>query len=244
MAELTHGMDLAAVEEMGRALQARADDIDRIVGDIDALVASVEWIGQDGETFRHEWWPQHRSRVQAVAESVRGLGTSALNNASEQSDASGIASTPTRAGYAADGVTPISFLDFGDSTSGSLVSMTLSLALGPIGAAETLRQLIADIRAGRATAQQTEDALLNLIPGRIGTALNLTRDTLRAFVPDDVAIPILRIAGLDPPIAETIEMWDDVRNGRWDEVDVHRIVRPPLGPRLDDFLDLARALNR
>jgi hypothetical protein len=81
-------MDPQQVEELGRFLQARAADLERVVSDIDAKVRSTSWQGTDADQFRTQWWPAHRSKISAAAGSVQGLGQSALNNAAEQVRAS------------------------------------------------------------------------------------------------------------------------------------------------------------
>lgn len=88
MGALTHGMDPKEVEELGRFLQARGNDLDRLASEVEAKVRSTSWQGADADLFRNDWWPAHRSKVTAAAERVRGLGQSALNNAAEQLQAS------------------------------------------------------------------------------------------------------------------------------------------------------------
>lgn len=103
MAGLTHGMDPAQVEELGRFLRSRADELDALARAVEDRLAATTWIGPDADTFRHDWWPAHRSKVNAAAETVRGLGQSALNNASEQRRASDEAAAAGAAGVFAAG---------------------------------------------------------------------------------------------------------------------------------------------
>jgi surface antigen/uncharacterized protein YukE len=90
MAQL--GMDVDAVEAAGRQLQAKAQSLDAVVANLDKTVASLNgvWDGKDAQTFINEWWPEHKKALSAASASVAGLGQSALNNASEQRQASGI----------------------------------------------------------------------------------------------------------------------------------------------------------
>jgi surface antigen/uncharacterized protein YukE len=84
-------MDVDAVEAAGRELQAKAQSIDTIVANLDKTVNSLTgvWDGKDAQTFISEWWPDHKKALAAASQSVSGLGQSALNNASEQRQASG-----------------------------------------------------------------------------------------------------------------------------------------------------------
>ncbi len=84
------GMDVDAVELIARSIQGDADHLGQLTANVEALVRKLPglWDGADATRFVHEWWPQHRKTLGAVQESVRGLGQSALNNASEQRQAS------------------------------------------------------------------------------------------------------------------------------------------------------------
>ena len=88
MAQL--GMDVDAVEAAGRELQAKAQTIDSIVAQVNRSVASLEtvWDGRDAQAFNASW-PAIQKSVAAASQAVAGLGQSALNNASEQRQASG-----------------------------------------------------------------------------------------------------------------------------------------------------------
>lgn len=159
MSDLTHGMDLAAVEELGRFLQAQADAFDLIVWQVDALVRSTSWVGADADRFRHDWWPSHRGQVLDAAERVRGLGQSALNNASEQADVSGVtsregASAPGR-GSGAGGANGDTF----NSVDWSLAPAALAAVLG-------FAPSIADV----AEIFGTDTHLINRLASRPGAA--------------------------------------------------------------------------
>ena len=89
MAQL--GMDVEAVESVGRQLKQSATSVDQIVGGLDKTVNGLLqlWEGPDAQRFVQSW-PTFRKSLIAAQASVAGLGQSALNNASEQRDASGI----------------------------------------------------------------------------------------------------------------------------------------------------------
>jgi surface antigen len=97
MAQLTHGMNIDQVEELGRFLQGRASALEAIAKEIDGRVRGTSWIGTDANRFQNQWWPEHRNRMTTMAETVKGFGQSALNNASDQrrtSDAGGTVAGP------------------------------------------------------------------------------------------------------------------------------------------------------
>jgi surface antigen len=83
------GMNVAEVEDLGRAMVRDGERAASLAGEVDALVRSVAWAGPDAERFVHDWWPAHKARLTAVSEHLAGLGQSALNNASEQRQTSG-----------------------------------------------------------------------------------------------------------------------------------------------------------
>jgi uncharacterized protein YukE len=84
------GMDVEAVESIGRQLKQSATSVEGLVGSIDRTVGSLLpiWDGPDAQRFVQQAWPQHRKYLLAAQSSVAGLGQSALNNASEQREAS------------------------------------------------------------------------------------------------------------------------------------------------------------
>lgn len=84
------GMDVEAVENIGRQLAQSASSVDQIVAGLDKAVGGLGgvWDGPDAQRFIQSW-PTFRKSLVAAQASVAGLGKSALNNASEQRDASG-----------------------------------------------------------------------------------------------------------------------------------------------------------
>jgi len=84
----THGMNIQEVQDLGNLLQRKAEEIDRLISDVESKVGSTTWVGPDAETFKNQWWPEHKTRLQQVSEGIYGFGQSALNNASEQEEIS------------------------------------------------------------------------------------------------------------------------------------------------------------
>lgn len=84
------GMDVEHVQNIGRQLQQQAEAITHVISAVDGLIAQAEgaWKGQDAIQFRDWWNSQHKPHLQQASEAVRGLGQSALNNASEQAQVS------------------------------------------------------------------------------------------------------------------------------------------------------------
>ena len=89
MSNITHGMNPEEVEDLGRRLKDVAGQIQTIVGDLERSVGSTTWVGQDATTFKTQWWPQHKSHLTQVSQDLDGFGQSAINNATEQRQASG-----------------------------------------------------------------------------------------------------------------------------------------------------------
>lgn len=86
---MTHGMNAAEVESLGRLLQSGAERVRALCSELDSGVHGSTWAGPDADRFAHEWWPGHKSRLVTAAEQLHGFGQSALNNASEQRATSG-----------------------------------------------------------------------------------------------------------------------------------------------------------
>lgn len=89
------GMDVEAVESVGRQLKQSAASVDQIVATLDRTVSglSSQWDGPDAQRFAQSW-PTFRKSLLVAQASVAGLGQSALNNASEQREASGAKGGP------------------------------------------------------------------------------------------------------------------------------------------------------
>lgn len=83
------GMDVEAVDSVGRQLKQSAASVDLIVGTVDKTVSGLShvWDGADAQRLIQSW-PNFRKSLVAAQASIAGLGQSALNNASEQRQAS------------------------------------------------------------------------------------------------------------------------------------------------------------
>ena len=88
MNNVTHGMHPGEVESLGRALKDAAERLRSYEAEIERSISSVHWNGVTGERFRSQWWPEKRARLAALASDLEGFGQSALNNATEQLQAS------------------------------------------------------------------------------------------------------------------------------------------------------------
>jgi surface antigen len=91
-------MNIEEVRALGQDLQTRAATIDELMGTVERVVVSANWVGPDARRFKDQWWPEHRARLQKVSQDLRGFGQSALNNASEQEQASGGGAGEARVG--------------------------------------------------------------------------------------------------------------------------------------------------
>jgi uncharacterized protein YukE len=85
------GMDVEAVNSFGGQLKNQGQAIQGVISSVDHLVSQLEgvWKGNDATTFQGWWVHTHRPALIAAMNAVDGLGQSAINNASEQSQASG-----------------------------------------------------------------------------------------------------------------------------------------------------------
>lgn len=85
------GMEVDVVERAGGQLKAKAQDLQSLIGNIEAIVNELRanWDGQDAQTFVNDWWPKHKSALQQASQQIEGLGQSAMANASAQRDVSG-----------------------------------------------------------------------------------------------------------------------------------------------------------
>lgn len=91
-------MDVDVVESVGRQLRQQGGQLTAAIRSVDALVDAVRdhWWGVRGRDFVREWQAVHRPALLRVADSVAGLGQSALNNSAEQRGVSFPSETPGR----------------------------------------------------------------------------------------------------------------------------------------------------
>ena len=88
---VSHGMNIAAVSAFGKRLQHEfSKRLEQMTFEMERMVqeSAGSWIGPDADQFRG-WWPQKRAALAAMSTDLYGFGQSALNNATEQQEASG-----------------------------------------------------------------------------------------------------------------------------------------------------------
>ena len=81
MANLSHGMNVEEVKNLGRSLQDAKNRIEALIREIEGKVNGAGWEGPDARRFKNEWWPQHRQHMHQIGEQLHGFGQSAMNNA-------------------------------------------------------------------------------------------------------------------------------------------------------------------
>lgn len=91
MANLTHGMNVDQVENLGRQMKGKANEIDALANAINGLIDQLQaaWKGQDATEFKGWWDSQHRPALLKLREAIDGLGQAALHNANDQRQVSG-----------------------------------------------------------------------------------------------------------------------------------------------------------
>src|SRR5690348_13693638 len=77
-------MNVGDVRHLAQQLTSASEQLRSLVSSIDGRVHASSWVGRDADTFKHQWWPQHRQAVLTAAEAIEGLGRSAGNNADDQ----------------------------------------------------------------------------------------------------------------------------------------------------------------
>lgn len=85
------GMDVEVVEGLGGQLKGQAQQIHGVIVQIESLVnqAIANWDGKDAQEFGHWWSGEHKPQLLRLQHMIDGLGSAALNNASEQRQVSG-----------------------------------------------------------------------------------------------------------------------------------------------------------
>jgi hypothetical protein len=82
------GMNVEEVQNLGRQLQTHGENLRNLVNQLEAAVNGATWLGQDATQFKTQWWPEHKGQLTQVAQGLHDFGQSALNNASDQINAS------------------------------------------------------------------------------------------------------------------------------------------------------------
>ena len=85
---VSHGMNVEEVRGLGQQLQTQAENIQQVMAHLDSAVNGATWLGPDADTFKGQWWPQHRQQLQQVVQGLHDFGQSAMNNATEQENVS------------------------------------------------------------------------------------------------------------------------------------------------------------
>ena len=85
---ITHGMSVEDVRNLGQQLQTLSGQIGDMVNQLNSRIGSTSWVGADASMFKDQWWPEHRNLLTKVQADLHGFGQSALNNATEQEDVS------------------------------------------------------------------------------------------------------------------------------------------------------------
>lgn len=88
MANISHGMNVQEVKDLGGRLKSISQQINDMVNMLNGKVNNTSWVGPDATKFKNDWWPQHRQHLQKMVTDLDGFGQSALNNAKEQQDVS------------------------------------------------------------------------------------------------------------------------------------------------------------
>jgi len=85
------GMDVDQVTSIAHQLHNQAEQIQTVINTINGLVNQLPgvWHGKDATEFEGWWNNQHRPALQNAAAAIDGLHQSALNNVSQQQQASG-----------------------------------------------------------------------------------------------------------------------------------------------------------
>jgi WXG100 family type VII secretion target len=83
---ITHGMNVATVEQISTDLKTQAGEIAKIVSKVNSIMGRVaeEWKGKDATTFASEWNDKHRAALTNLQTQLNDLGQKASANAKEQ----------------------------------------------------------------------------------------------------------------------------------------------------------------
>jgi hypothetical protein len=82
------GMDIPAVQQLGRDLNAAAGEIQQLIGRLTPQITGAPWVGPDRERFVNDWTSQHVSQLNIVIRALEDASHAAMANASQQEQAS------------------------------------------------------------------------------------------------------------------------------------------------------------
>lgn len=81
---ITHGMNVEQVRQLGNLMKQKSNEITQMINQINSQLNGTNWEGPDAQGFKNSQWPDHRAKLQQVAQALDGFGQSAVQNASEQ----------------------------------------------------------------------------------------------------------------------------------------------------------------
>jgi WXG100 family type VII secretion target len=83
---ITHGMNVANVEQIGSDLKMQSAEIGKIVSKVNSIMTRVaeDWKGNDAVQFSGEWNDKHRTALTNLQTQLNDLGQKASTNAKEQ----------------------------------------------------------------------------------------------------------------------------------------------------------------
>lgn len=88
MANISHGMNVGEVKQLGAKLNQASKQINDMITQLNGKVNNTSWVGPDATKFKNDWWPKHRATLQKIVNDLQGFGQSAINNAQEQENVS------------------------------------------------------------------------------------------------------------------------------------------------------------
>jgi uncharacterized protein YukE len=150
------GMDVGEVESLGHQLMNQGNTIQTVINAIDGIVNTMEsvWKGPDATEFMGWWQSQHRPALENAESAVHGLGQSALNNAKQQIDASGMMTAGVLAGA-------------GVAVGGAAVGASAVSGSGQVGAGSAANAAQAGAM-GAGLSPETRQAIVNTAQGKLG----------------------------------------------------------------------------
>lgn len=78
------GMEIAAIRQLARLMDQRAETLESGVRRLTQRVQSLEWAGADRERFVGEWTSNHGPKLAAAAAGLRDAAERARRHANEQ----------------------------------------------------------------------------------------------------------------------------------------------------------------
>lgn len=82
------GMDLLAVNALGRQLDRQAGEVAAITREIEALIEQTQWSGADRERFASDWASGTRPAMHRAADLLRDASRTAFDEAKRQEETS------------------------------------------------------------------------------------------------------------------------------------------------------------